>query len=203
MEELPRVPELGADIPRRGNLITRTAARLILRLVGWRFEGELPNFRKAIVIVAPHTSNWDFLLGVVAMFALGARFSWLGKRIVFLQPLGLVMRWLGGIPVDRSAPAGVVEQIVDEIRMSEKTLLALSPEGTRSPVQRWRTGFWRIAHGANIPIVPIFFDFGRRVIGITPPFHPTDDIDSDLTTLHKRYDGITPCRAAGLSQPSV
>ncbi len=152
----------------------------------------MPNVAKGVVIVAPHTSNWDFFVGITAMFALGVRFSWLGKCIVFRQPLGILMRWLGGIPVDRSAPSGVVDQVIQSITEADTMLLALSPEGTRKTTSRWRSGFWHIARGSRVPIIPVYFDFHERIIGLTPVFEPGDEIAHDLEVLQRRYHDVTP-----------
>jgi 1-acyl-sn-glycerol-3-phosphate acyltransferase len=193
-------PELGPLIPRRGNRFTSSVARSILRYCGWSFDGDVPNLQKGVVIVAPHTSNWDFFLGVTAMFALGVRFSWLGKCIVFRQPLGTLMRWLGGIPVNRAAPTGVVDQVVHSMNEADAMLLGLSPEGTRSTTKRWRSGFWRIARGAKVPIIPVYFDYRTRIIGFTSTFEAGDDLEHDLEILQERYRNITPCHPVNLSE---
>lgn len=126
------------------------------------------------------------------MFAVGARFSWLGKHGIFRKPFGPLMRRIGGIPVDRDAPAGVVKQILHQFETLDSILLGLAPEGTRSAVSRWRTGFWRIARRAQVPIVPVYFDYGNRVVGFTKAFDASDDMEADIASLQERYRNITP-----------
>ena len=173
--------------PLRGTRLSRALGRAALRLAGWRIEGEVPRLPRFVIIVAPHTSNWDFLVGVAAMFALSLRVHVLGKHPLFRGPLGPVMRWLGGEPVDREAPDGVVEGVVARIGSSPRYLLALSPEGTRRPIARWRTGFHRIAGAAAIPIVPVWLDWSRHVIGIGEPMMPSADRDADIAALRAHY----------------
>jgi 1-acyl-sn-glycerol-3-phosphate acyltransferase len=200
---LPTVkPHLGPLLPRRGNTVTRILSRATMRLTSWRFIGEVPNVAKAVVIVAPHTSNWDFLVGVMGMFATSLRFSWFGKHTLFKRPWGGLMRWLGGIPVDRSAPQGTVAQIRLAFEHKKQLLLALAPEGTRSPVAEWRSGFWRIAKAAEVPILPVFFDYATKVIGFASPHLPTDDYEDDLTRLKEVFSAVTPCKP-GRSAQSV
>jgi 1-acyl-sn-glycerol-3-phosphate acyltransferase len=180
------IPEVGAQVPRRGNALSFALARLLLRLTGWRFEGSFPDLPRFVLIVAPHTSNWDFPLGVVAMYALGLRGVFLGKHTVFRWPLGIVMRWLGGIPVDRSAAHNVVFQTTALFAQKEKLVLVVAPEGTRKKA-RWRTGFWHVAHSARVPIVPVAFDYSAKRYRLLPPVMPTDDIEADFVTLKSQF----------------
>lgn len=168
----------------------------VLRAWGWRFEGDLPNVRKAVAIVVPHTSNWDFVVGVLGLFAVGIRVSWLGKHTLFEPPWGRVMRWLGGIPIDRRSSAGAVEQIVELFNESDALLLGLSPEGTRGHVTRWRTGFYHIAHGAGCVIVPIAFDYGSRTIRFGEPLTPSGDMEADFEMLQRFFEGVVGKRLA-------
>ena len=121
-------------IPRAGNALTRVMGRFCLRLFGWRIEGELPNTEKFIIVVAPHTSNWDFIFGMAVVFATGLQASWLGKSSIFRPPWGGILRWLGGISVDRSAQQGVVEQSVRAFHERDQLVLCVTPEGTRKQV---------------------------------------------------------------------
>jgi len=185
--ETSLIPPVGDEIHRRGNVITTSLAALALLLTGWRFEGQLPNLRKFVIIVAPHTSNWDFVVGVMAMFALGLRGTFLGKDTLFKPPLGWFMRWLGGIPVDRASKNNVVEQTVSYVTTRDRILLALSPEGTRKRIEKWRTGFYWVAVGAGVPIVPVAFDFPRKRITIFPPQTMTGDVHTDLAHLRSFF----------------
>jgi 1-acyl-sn-glycerol-3-phosphate acyltransferase len=183
-----KVSPLGNAVARRGNGISRALALLALRITGWRIEGEFPNLPQFVVIVAPHTSNWDFFVGVMAMFAIGFRGTFLGKHTLFRWPVGAPMRWLGGVPVDRGSPHNVVQQAIDYFRARPQLILALSPEGTRKKMPAWRTGFWYVAKGADVPIVPAAFDYPARRIRIFAPVFPGDHIDADLARLRSCYD---------------
>lgn len=184
----------GPRVPRRGNTLTRGLSRLILRLFGWRVTGVLPDLSKFIIAAAPHTSNWDFPLGILAKSAVGLRVSFLGKDALFKGPLGWFMRWQGGRPVDRSAPHGVVKEMIRIIREAPHFVMAIAPEGTRKRVAEWRTGFYHLAHGAGIPIVPGHLDFGRREVRFGAPFWPTGDPDADLAAIRALYRDTRPYR---------
>jgi 1-acyl-sn-glycerol-3-phosphate acyltransferase len=177
------IPELGDQIDRRGNFITRAIARCLLLLTGWRFEGTLPNLRQFVIIVAPHTSNWDFPVGVMAMFGLGIRGTFLGKDTLFKPPFGFIFRWLGGVPVDRKSSHNVVDQTIAYFRKRDRMILALSPEGTRKLIPEWRTGFYWVAVGAGVPIVPVAFDFARKRYVLNPPQVMTGDPAVDIPHL--------------------
>jgi 1-acyl-sn-glycerol-3-phosphate acyltransferase len=159
-----------------------------MRLTGWRIEGEFPNVPQFVVIVAPHTSNWDFFVGVMAMFAIGFRGTFLGKQSLFRWPMGGVMRWLGGVPVDRARPHNVVQQTIDYFHARPQLTLALSPEGTRRKLPAWRTGFWYVARGAGVPIVPAAFDYPAKRIRIFGPLETSDDMHADLSRLRAHYE---------------
>ena len=182
-----QIPEPGPRVPRRGGALRAALGRLMLRAMGWRVGAGLPDLPKAVIIAAPHSSNWDFFVGVATMFALRLDVRFIGKAELFRGPAGPVMRWLGGLPVDRKRPEGVVEQAVARFAGQEQLLLAVAPEGTRKPVTKWKSGFYRIALGAGVPIIPGHFDNGHRVIGFLPPFHPTGDFEADLQTLRALY----------------
>jgi len=150
-----------------------------MRLAGWRVEGRLPNEPRFVVAVAPHTSNWDFLICVAAMFAVGLRLSWLGKHSLFRWPAAPVLHWLGGEPIDRSVPGGIVTQAIQRFAANQQFALGIAPEGTRSRVTRWKTGFHRIAKGAGVPIMPVYLDYGRRRVTLGELLGPTNDAAAD------------------------
>ena len=141
-----------------------------LALSGWRIEGRFPDRAKLIAIVAPHTSNWDFPIGISAVFALGLRVRFLGKDALFRPPLGWLMRWFGGMPVVREAPQGAVAQVVEIFQCERAIFLAIAPAGTRKRGTPWRSGFYHMAHAAGVPILPIAFDGERRAIRVFAPF---------------------------------
>ncbi len=177
------VPELDPNIPARGNTFSRSLGRTALAASGWGFEGTFPPLPKFVVIVAPHTSNWDFFVGVGALFSLGLRISFLGKDSIFRGPLGPMMRWLGGIAVDRSVRGDRVAEMVDVFRSRDRLVVGITPEGTRKKVADWRTGFYHVAKGADVPIVPVAFDYSRKTIVLFPPFKPTGDAKADIEYL--------------------
>ncbi len=178
------------QLPRRGNRFSRAIAGFFLRLFGWRIAGALPDLPKMVLIGAPHTSNWDFPLAIALIFYLGVHINWMAKKEFFVAPFASLWRWLGGVPVDRKGSGGIVGQTVEAIQARARIVLAIAPEGTRSKVARWRTGFYHIAHGANIPIVPVLVDYGRKTLTITEPFLPTGDLEADLPLLQARYHDI-------------
>lgn len=185
-----RLPELGSEIPQSGGLISRALGRVVLRALRWRIDGEIPNLPKFVLIVAPHTSNWDFVIGIAAKSALGIRVLFLGKDSLFRFPLGAAMRALGGVPVDRSASHDVVQAIVAEFTRRDRMILGLAPEGTRKRVERWRTGFYHIARGAGVPILPVALNYGVRAIQIGALFTTTGDRDRDVAALRQRFAGV-------------
>lgn len=190
------LPPVGDQVDRRGNVISNAIAVLLLTLTGWRFEGQLPNLRKFVIIVAPHTSNWDFPIGVMAMFALGIRGTFLGKDSLFKPPFGFLFRWLGGVPVDRSSKNNVVDQTIAYFEKRERMILALSPEGTRKRIEKWKTGFYWVAVGAKVPIVPVAFDFPRKRYVINAPQEMTGDPERDIPHLRSFFKASQACRPA-------
>ncbi len=169
-----------ASYERRGGVLTKAAGRLLLRLAGWRIEGALPDLPKVLVAVAPHTTNWDFVIGVLTLWALDIKISFLGKHTLFKGLFGRWMRSIGGIPVDRSASHGVVGESVRAFAACEKMVLAMAPEGTRQLDKGFKTGFLHIARGAQVPVQLAYFDFSRKVVGFGPLITTTDDPAHDL-----------------------
>ncbi len=182
--------EIGAHAPRRGNRLTHWLGISGLAMLGWRIRGELPDLSKLLLIIAPHTSSWDMVIGMLAMFALGLRVSFMAKHTLFRWPLGGLMRWLGGVPVRRHMPQGLVGQMVDAYAQREQLFLVILPEGTRRRVAQWKLGFYHIAVGANVPIVPVKFDYGRKLIEFAPAFYPSGNLDEDLPQIQAHYRGV-------------
>jgi len=139
-----------------------------LKIIGWRREGRLPNLPQYVVIAAPHTSNWDFPITMALAFAYRMKMYWMGKNTLFRWPFGGLMKWLGGIPIDRSKSQDVVAQCVKIFRERARMVMVIPPEGTRKKVRYWKTGFYYIAKGANVPIVLGFLDYLRKA-GDLPP----------------------------------
>ncbi len=184
------VPELPPQIPRRGNQVSAALGRWVLRVLGWRIEGNFPNTPKCVAIAAPHTSNWDFPVGLAAMFALGLRVDWIAKHTLFRPPFGGLLRWLGGVSVDRRARHGFVEETAEVFRTRQGLCICIAPEGTRGKVAEWKSGFYRIAQAAEVPIVPIAFDWSSRVVNLMPVFTPSGDYDADLPAIKGRFAGV-------------
>jgi len=189
-----RLPAIGPAVPRTESRLTCALGHVGLRVMRWRVEGDVPDLPKMVLIAAPHTSNWDFVVGVCAKLALRLRVTFLGKDTLFRFPLGIIMRRLGGIPVDRNASHDVVRSTIAEFERRDRMLLALAPEGTRRRVERWRTGFYHIAHSARVPIVPVALNFGARAIQIGAPFTTTGNADADIGALQQRYAGVRGLR---------
>ncbi len=181
---------VGPSVPRRGGRISEAFGRIGLRILGWRFEGPIPDLPRMVAIVAPHTSNWDFLVGLLARYALRLDASWLGKHTLFRPPFGWIMRRWGGIPVDRSASHDVVAQTIESFSSRPRVFLVIAPEGTRKQVSRWKSGFWHIAKGAGVPVLPIAFDWSTRVIRFFPAFTPREHADEDIAELQSKYAGV-------------
>ena len=188
---LPRPLDPASALPRRGNRLTRAVGRLLLRTLGWRVRGEMPNVHKAIAIIAPHSSNLDFLIGIAVVFCLDLEASYIGKIELFRWPMGPLMRWLGGIAVDRAASHGVVDQVVAEFQGRERLIIGITPEGTRRRGSGWKLGFYWIAVRAKVPIIPICLDWKRREWSFLPAFHPTGDAEGDLAALQAHYASLT------------
>ena len=177
----PRAPRV-----RRARFM-RWLGRTVLRAGGWRMEGAFPDIPKLVLIGAPHTSNWDGIWGFAAKLALGLDIKILGKRELFWWPLGPLLRRLGVIAVDRSASHGVVEQVAAMIRDADTFWFGLAPEGTRKPVERWKTGFWKIARTAGVPVLPAYFHYPDRIIGIGPLVTLSDDMAADIARIRAWY----------------
>lgn len=186
------IPQLPPSTPRTHGPLVAAFGRHMLELTGWRLEnieGGFPDVPKFVMIVAPHTSNWDVPVGLMAKFALRLGCRFIAKHSIFWWPLGAVLRALGGVPVNRSAASDFVEQTVRIFREREKLVLVITPEGTRSKVERWKSGFHRIARAAGVPVVLVSFDYKGKVIRLGPSFAATEDYARDLAAIQAR---ITP-----------
>ena len=168
-------------------------SRLILKMIGWRIGGSFPNLSKYVIVAAPHTSSWDFVIALLWMLASGQQFNWLGKDSLFRPPHGFFFRGVGGIPVRRHVRTNFVQQIVETFEKSERMILAIAPEGTRKKAAYWKTGFYYIALGAKVPISLAYLDFGRKEVGMGPLIHPTGDIHADFALLRNFYADKTGC----------
>lgn len=180
----------GNYLPR--NAFAEALGHAVFRLMGWRIEGQLPSLDKFVVIGAHHTSNWDFVLFIAAKFILRLNARWFGKHSIFRWPFGALMRYWGGIPIRRHLKLNTVEQAIEAFAEHRQFILVLSPEGTRRKVERWKSGFYHIACGAGVPIVPAALDFQHRRIVIGAPFQPTGNEEADLRQLLAFYRPYVP-----------
>jgi 1-acyl-sn-glycerol-3-phosphate acyltransferase len=166
----------------------KTITKFILRIFGWKVINNLPpEIKKCVVTMAPHTSNWDFLLGWIGYGSLGINSTYLIKKEAFFFPLGPLLKALGAIPVDRKSKNNVVHQVVDLINNSESMFLTITPEGTRSLNRNWKRGYYYIAENANVPLALGFLDYEKKIGGIGQMFTPTGDYDSDLKVIENFY----------------
>jgi 1-acyl-sn-glycerol-3-phosphate acyltransferase len=167
-------------------------ASLLFRLAGWRTEGVAPSAERFVIIAAPHTSNWDAVILLVAARIFDLPLAWFVKDSWFFFPMGGLMRRLGGVPIDRSSRHGVVEQAIARLKSGGRLALAVPPEGTRGRAPHWKTGFYHIARGADVPIVLGFIDYGRKVAGLGPAFIPTGDLQRDFEVFRAFYENVQP-----------
>jgi 1-acyl-sn-glycerol-3-phosphate acyltransferase len=174
------------------NTLLRAGSRGFLRLTGWTVEGSLPvEARKCVLIAAPHTSNWDLPYTLMVAFVLQLNIYWMGKHSLFAFPFGPVMRWLGGIAVDRSRNTNLVSASAMALKAADGPVqLVVPPEGTRGRTTHWKTGFYYIALEAGVPIVLAYMDYARKVSGLGPVFVPTGDIDADMAEIKRFYAGV-------------
>lgn len=185
------VPEIPPRVPRGGNAALRWLGRCILRIMGWRVTGGLPDVPRFLAIAAPHTSNWDWVLAMATAFAIGVRINYMIKDTAFFWPLGVLLRWTGGLPIDRDAPAGSVDSALGMIASSEEIILIITPEGTRRRVDRWKTGFLRIAEQCRLPVVQISWDYPRREIRFGPLAELSGDHEADILQIREYYRQFT------------
>ena len=171
------------------NTVLRWFSIGFLKASGWKIYGQLPaNGRKSVLIAAPHTSNWDLPYTLMVAFALRLNVYWMGKQSLFKAPFRGVMLWLGGIPIQRESSNNVVEASIAAIQNADGPVqLIVPPEGTRSKARYWKTGFYYIALGANVPIVMAYMDYARKESGLGPVFEPTDNIEADMVTIQAFY----------------
>ena len=196
---------LGADQHKRqnpskapvgGNAFTEFIGKALLKLSGWSVEGEMPQHSKMVFAIGPHTSNWDFFLGVAVLFALRIRIRFLGKHTIFIPIFKPFLEAIGGMPVDRKANKGIVAQVVDEFNSQPEMILALAPEGTRSVIYPWKTGFLAIAHKAQAHVALIGFDFARKKVQFGPVFLTQGSLDADIhADMLKVYEYFGSIRA--------
>ena len=187
LTQAPVFPPVPPNMPQFAPSAAAPLCRWLFARCGWRVAGEFPDVRKLVVIAAPHSTNWDVVWGLLVKVGLRLDVHFIGKREAFFWPLGPLLRKFGGIPIDRSAAHGVVEAMREQFAGHERFWLAIAPEGTRKKVTKWKSGFWRIARAAGVPILPVYFHYPEKIVGLGPLFHPSDDLDADIARLREFY----------------
>ena len=172
-------------------LIKYWIGRAFMAITGWKLTGQLPPDKKFVFIGAPHTSNWDFPIGIALTFIFRLKTRWMGKDALFKGVRGMFMRSLGGIAVDRAHPHGVVGQMAGELKQAEQLVIMLAPSGTRKKMPRWKSGFYHIAQEANVPVVCGYLDFQRKEANIGLSFLPTGNIKKDMDKVREYYKDIS------------
>lgn len=167
--------------------VLRLISIVLLRLVGWKAAGRPLEKQRFVLIGAPHTSNWDFVLMLMVVLKLRLRIYWMGKNSLFMFPFGGLMRWLGGIAIDRSRHNGVVDQVVKMYGDNAELVVLVPPEGTRKEVKEWKTGFYHIANNAGVPVLMGYLDASRKEAGLADFFYPTGDIGADIQNIRSFY----------------
>ncbi len=175
-----------------------------MAITGWRVTGEVPPYKKFVLIGAHHTSNWDFPFGLAMTFIFRIKTQWMAKHTLFRWPMGIFMRALGGIAVDRKRSQGITEQMTQALEQADKMVIMIAPSGTRKKAPHWKSGFYRIAHQANVPIVCASLDFKHKVANIGLSLMPSGDVKKDMDRIREYYkdiqarypDKVTPVRLA-------
>ena len=187
---------IGPHTPRMGTALTRWIGDVLLSIAGWTIVGKLPDRKKAIIIGGPHTSNWDLYLAMASMLSVGLKFSWMMKKEAFFWPLGGLWKALGGIPIDRGADIDVIGQVSEFFASNDKVWLGLTPEGTRSKVERYKTGYLRMAKAAKVPLFIVGVDGKTKRVVLDRLWEPTGEIETENTAIksyiESQFSGVHP-----------
>ncbi|WP_298980465.1 lysophospholipid acyltransferase family protein [uncultured Psychrobacter sp.] len=194
--------DLGNLIPRRGGKLTPKIGLMLMKSAGWKTVGSIPNISQAVVLAVPHTSNIDGIYALPCLFALDLKISIMGKHTLFKIPvLAQLIRWLGIIPINREAKGSVLQASIDKFKNNKTLFLGLAPEGTRKYTDSWKTGFYYLAVGANVPILPVALDYNTKEVRFLETVYPTGNIEEDLPKIYAQYGGVMPYHPERLSQP--
>ena len=203
-KKLPKLSrkDLGDLIPKRNGSIVPPISSWLMKAAGWRTVGEIPNISQAVVLALPHTSNIDGVYALPCLFALDVKISIMGKHTLFKVPvLKQLLHWMGIIPINRSVKGSVLQASIDKFKNGEPLFLGLSPEGTRDYTESWKTGFYYLALGAGVPVLPVALDYNTKEVRFLSPVYPTGDIEADLPKIYEQYRGVIPRHPERLSQP--
>ena len=191
-KKIVRISE--SQIPERlrgkRSILLRKIARFGINISGWTIKGMVPDEKRIVIIAAPHTSNWDFVLAMLAIFGLNIKLRWLGKHSIFKPGFKIFFKWLGGIPVYRDNPSNLIDNVVEIVKREKSIVIAMTPEGTRKKVKRWKTGFLRIAKQTHSKILLISIDAPTKSIEIGKVFNPTGNSEDDLAFIQKYYSSF-------------
>lgn len=194
--------QLGNLVPKRGNKFAPVIASALLKAAGWRTVGEIPNISQAVVLALPHTSNVDGVYAIPSLFALDLKISIMGKHTLFKLPVfAQLLNWIGVIPINRGNKGSVLQASIDKFKTGEPLFLGLAPEGTRQYTENWKTGFYYLAVGAGVPILPVALDYKTKEIRFMSLVYPSGDIEADLPKIYAQYKGVMPKHPERLSQP--
>jgi 1-acyl-sn-glycerol-3-phosphate acyltransferase len=175
------------DAPMMCGPVLRAFGRGMLRFWGWKLVGEIPTDKKILLIAAPHTSNWDWVIGVGGLLALGIKLTYIAKQSLFKGPIGWLMRSTGGVPIDRDSARNTVDEIVSQFEQHDHLYYLIAPEGTRKRVERWKSGFLRVAYKAQVPILRVSFDYATKTISLGTYAELTGNLDQDLAAVQNYY----------------
>lgn len=178
----------------------KAICKALLGMVGWKLGPMVEDVPKCVICVAPHTSNWDFIVGKLFYTSVGRNASFLIKKEWFFFPFSLLFNWMGGVPVDRHKRTSVVDQMVEEFKLRDIFQLAVTPEGTRKRAKEWKKGFYYIAQKANVPILMAYFDYKKKEVGFKGAFYPTGDTEKDIRAIREYYRGVTACHPENFVQ---
>lgn len=197
-----RRKDLGNLVPKRNGVIVPPLSSWLMKVAGWRTVGEIPNISQAVVLALPHTSNIDGIYALPSLFALDVKISIMGKHTLFKVPvLKQLLTWTGIIPINRGVKGSVLQTSIDKFKNGEPLFLGLSPEGTRDYTESWKTGFYYLAVGANVPILPVALDYNTKEVRFLALVYPTGDIEADLPKIYEQYRGVIPRHPERLSKP--
>ena len=184
------IPEPGPSTPQKSNVLSRAIGRLLLSAFRWQIKGKVLDAPKFVMVLAPHTSMWDFYVALAGKLAVGLHSSWLISAAYTWWPLGVLLRRLGGIPIYRNGTHNLVSRFVESFDNNERMMITLFPEGTRKKVGKWKTGFWHIASQAGIPIQLISIDYEKRITECGPVIEPSSNIEADMKKIQEFYRGV-------------
>lgn len=194
--------DLGDNIPRRGGIIAPPLAKWFLKILGWKVVGEIPNLPQVVCLAVPHTSNWDAMYAIPTLLSLDFRLNLMGKKSLFKNPaVGALLKWSGVIPIDRSKKGSVLQATIDTFKKGDPLFLGIAPEGTRDYTKEWKTGFYYLALGAEVPIMPIAMDYKNKEVRFMNIIHPSGDYEADLKKILSMYAGVVPKFPEKLSKP--